>query len=66
AEMAVSLALDQLIPLFKKEAKLLGGIHKEFKDIQHELECIQAFLKDADKRAEGDNTNEGVKTWVKQ
>ncbi|PNX59934.1 disease resistance protein rpm1-like [Trifolium pratense] len=66
AEMAVSFVLDQLIPLLKEEAKLLGGIHKEFADIKDELECIQAFLKDADKKAEGDNTSEGVKTWVKQ
>ncbi|KAK2440997.1 disease resistance protein RPM1 [Trifolium repens] len=62
--MAVSLVLDQLIPLLKKEAKLLGGIHKEFEDIKKELQSIQAFLKDADKKAEGDNTDEGVKIWV--
>ncbi|KAK2440994.1 disease resistance protein RPM1 [Trifolium repens] len=69
AETAVSLVLDQLIPLIKQEAKLLGGVHKEFEDIKDELESIQAFLKDADKRAaatEGDSPNEGVKTWVKQ
>ncbi|XP_050881294.1 disease resistance protein RPM1 isoform X2 [Lathyrus oleraceus] len=69
AEMAVSLAVDQLLPLLRKEANLLRGIHKEFADIKDELESIQAFLKDADKRAataEGDNTSEGVKTWVKQ
>ncbi|WJX31540.1 hypothetical protein P8452_19960 [Trifolium repens] len=69
ADMAVCLVLDQLIPLLREEAKLWGGIHKEFADIKDELDCIQAFLKDADKRVaavEGDNTNEGVKTWVKQ
>ncbi|WJX37455.1 hypothetical protein P8452_25218 [Trifolium repens] len=66
AEMAVSLVVDQLIPLLREEAKLFRGIHKEFKYIKDELESIQAFLKDADKRAEGDNTSEGVKTWVKQ
>ncbi|GAU41224.1 hypothetical protein TSUD_129000 [Trifolium subterraneum] len=66
AEMAVSLVLDQLIPLLKEEAKLLGRIHKEFKDIQKELQSIQAFLKDADKKAEGDNTDEGVKIWVRE
>ncbi|KAI5409163.1 hypothetical protein KIW84_054825 [Lathyrus oleraceus] len=69
AEMAVSLVIDQLLPLLREEAKLLRGIHKEFADIKDELESIQAFLKDADKRAattEGDNTSEGVKTWVKQ
>ncbi|CAI8596678.1 unnamed protein product [Vicia faba] len=63
AEIAVSLVIDQLLPLLKEEAKLLRGIDKEFADIKDELECIQAFLKDADKRV---STIEGVKTWVKQ
>ena len=69
AEMAVSLVVDQLLPLLRDEAKLLRGVHKEFVEIQDELESIQAFLKDADKRAagaEGNNTGEGVKIWVKQ
>ncbi|CAJ2639976.1 unnamed protein product [Trifolium pratense] len=66
AEMAVSFVLEQLIPLLTEEAKLLGGIHKEFADIKDEFECIQAFLKDADKKAKRDDTTEGVKTWVKQ
>ncbi|WJX31536.1 hypothetical protein P8452_19956 [Trifolium repens] len=66
AEMAVSFVLDQLMPLLREEAKLLGGIHKEFEDIKDELEYIQAFLKDADKRAEGHNANNGVKIWVRQ
>ncbi|KAK2387036.1 disease resistance protein RPM1 [Trifolium repens] len=65
AEMAVSLVLDRLM----KEVNLLGGIDKEFAEIKDELESIQAFLKDADKRAaapEGDNSTEGVKTWVRK
>ncbi|GAU41221.1 hypothetical protein TSUD_128970 [Trifolium subterraneum] len=66
AEIAVSLVLDQLVPLLREEAKLLGGIHKEFEDIQKELQSIQAFLRDADKKAEGDNTDEGVKIWVRE
>ncbi|MCH95839.1 NBS-containing resistance-like protein, partial [Trifolium medium] len=66
AEIAVSLVLDQLIPLLTGEAKLLGGIHREFEDIQKELLSIQAFFKDADKKAEGDNTDEGVKIWVRE
>jgi len=68
AEMAVSLAIEQLLPLLRKEANLLTGIHKEFAYIKDELESIQAFLKDAEKRAavEGDNIREGVKIWVKQ
>ena len=69
AEMAVSLVIDQPLPLLREEAKLLRGVHKEFAYIQAKLESIQAFLKNADKRAagaEGDNTSEGVKVWVKQ
>ncbi|CAI8596697.1 unnamed protein product [Vicia faba] len=69
AEMAVSFALDQLLPLLREETKLLRSIHKGFADLKDELESIQAFLKDADKRAavaEGDSANEGVKTSAKQ
>ncbi|MCH80118.1 NBS-containing resistance-like protein [Trifolium medium] len=68
AEIAVSFAIDQLLPLLTDEVNLLKGVHKEFADIKDELESIQAFLKDADKRAaaEGDITSEGVKIWVKQ
>ncbi|KAI5409152.1 hypothetical protein KIW84_054817, partial [Lathyrus oleraceus] len=63
AEVAVSLVIDQLLPLLREEVKLFRGIHKEFADIKDELESIQAFLKDADKKSA---TTEGVKTWVKQ
>ncbi|KAJ1380392.1 Virus X resistance protein-like, coiled-coil domain [Sesbania bispinosa] len=49
AEMAVSFALDHLLPLLSEEATLLKGIHMEFKEIKDELESIQAFLKDADR-----------------
>ncbi|MCH90536.1 NBS-containing resistance-like protein, partial [Trifolium medium] len=67
AEMAVSFAIDKLLPLLIEEVNLLKGVHKEFADIKDELVSIQAFLKDADKRAaaNGNNTDEGVKTWVK-
>ncbi|KAL2322457.1 hypothetical protein Fmac_026836 [Flemingia macrophylla] len=67
AEMAVSFAREKLLPLITDEANLLWGIPKEFVIIKKELEYIQAFLKDADKRAieEGDNTTEGIKIWVK-
>ncbi|KAI4356085.1 hypothetical protein L6164_000133 [Bauhinia variegata] len=67
AEIAVSYALNQLVPLLRQEAKQLSSVHKEFADIKNELESIQAFIKDADKRAaaEGDNSD-GIKTWVKQ
>jgi disease resistance protein RPM1 len=62
AEMAVSLAVDQLLQLLREETILLRGINKEFVDIKDELESIQAFLKDADKRSAA---TEGIKIWVK-
>ncbi|KAK7266996.1 hypothetical protein RIF29_19658 [Crotalaria pallida] len=53
-----------------EEARQLQYVHKEFLGIKYELDSIQAFLKDADRRAtdEGDTTStkEGIKAWVKQ
>src|SRR4051812_6747264 len=72
AETTVSFVLEQLYKLALEEGTLLTGVHKDFDDIKVELESIQAFLKDADKRASvdggegGGGSNEGVKTWVKQ
>ncbi|KAG4390489.1 hypothetical protein AAZX31_06G291300 [Glycine max] len=67
AETAVSFALGEVYEILKDEAKLLRGIHKDFSDIKDELESIQAFLKDADRRAADEaNTNDGIRTWVKQ
>ena len=68
AETVVSFALGEVYEILKDKAKLLRGIHKDFSDIKDELESIQAFLKDADRRAAADeaNTNDGIRTWVKQ
>ncbi|XP_058766129.1 disease resistance protein RPM1-like [Vicia villosa] len=67
AETAVSFALEQVFQLLKEETNLQRGLHKNFSDIKDELESIQVFLKDADRRAadEADN-NEAIRTWVKQ
>ncbi|XP_061353470.1 disease resistance protein RPM1-like [Gastrolobium bilobum] len=67
AETAVSFVVQHLCQLLVEEANLLRGVTNDFTSIKGELESIQAFLKDADRRArdEGD-TNEGIKTWVKQ
>ncbi|TKY49769.1 putative disease resistance protein [Spatholobus suberectus] len=67
AEAAISFVLEQLYQLVKEEGSLLKGLGNEFSDIIHELDSIKAFLKDADRKAgvNGD-TNEGIKTWVKQ
>ncbi|TKY63564.1 Disease resistance protein RPM1 [Spatholobus suberectus] len=68
AELAVSIAREKLLPLIRDEANLLWDMPKEFADIKDELEYIQAFLKDADRRAadEGDDMKERIRTWVKQ
>uniref|UniRef100_K7KYJ1 Uncharacterized protein n=1 Tax=Glycine max TaxID=3847 RepID=K7KYJ1_SOYBN len=68
AETAVSFSLEEVFQILKKETNLLRGIHKDFSDIRDELESIQTFLKDADRRAAADeaNTNDGIRTWVKQ
>ncbi|KAJ7963508.1 Disease resistance protein [Quillaja saponaria] len=67
AKIALSFALEQLSALLKEEPNLLRGIHKQVADIKDELEFIQAFLKNADSRAEvelRDINNHGVKTWL--
>ncbi|XP_061353473.1 disease resistance protein RPM1-like [Gastrolobium bilobum] len=69
AETAVLFALKQvqLSQLLNDETNLLRGVHKGFSDIKDELESIQAFLKDADRRATDEaDTNDGIRTWVKQ
>ncbi|CAJ1958741.1 unnamed protein product [Sphenostylis stenocarpa] len=67
AEAALSFVLQQLYLLGTEEICLLKGLRSDFSNIQHELETIYAFLKNADRRAgyEGD-TNYRIKTWVKQ
>ncbi|RDX65230.1 Disease resistance protein RPM1, partial [Mucuna pruriens] len=67
AETAVSFALGEVFQILKEETKRQRGIHKDFSDIKDELESIQAFLKDADRRAADEaNSNEGIRIWVKQ
>ncbi|XP_017423496.1 uncharacterized protein LOC108332694 [Vigna angularis] len=67
AEAAISFALGEVFQILKEEKSLLSGINKEFLDIRDELESIQAFLKDADRKAADEaNTNDGIRTWVKQ
>jgi disease resistance protein RPM1 len=64
----VSSALQLLYKFVLEEGTLLTWVEKDFNDIKDDLESIQAFLKDAYRLAavEGEGTNEGVKTWVKQ
>ncbi|XP_027186657.1 disease resistance protein RPM1-like [Cicer arietinum] len=66
AETAVLFALGEVFQFLKEETNLLSGVHRDFLDIKDELEIIQVFLKDADRRAadEAEN-NDGIRTWVK-
>jgi disease resistance protein RPM1 len=67
AETAVSFALGEVFQFLKEETKLLRGVHRDLSYIKDELESIQVFLKDADRRAADEtDTNEGIRTWVKQ
>jgi len=66
AETAVLFALGKVFQFLEEETNLLSGIHKDFSDIKDELEIIQSFLKDADKRAADEaDANDGIRTWVK-
>ena len=66
AETAVSLVIENLIPLLVQEARLLKGVHDKVAGIKDELQIIQSFLKDADARVEQENMSNVEKTWVKQ
>ncbi|KAM3743901.1 hypothetical protein ACB098_06G011000 [Castanea mollissima] len=66
AESAVSLVIQNLIPLLIEEANLLKGVHEEVTSIRREMEMIQSFLKDADIKAKKDDKSNVAKTWVKQ
>ncbi|KAF8394135.1 hypothetical protein HHK36_020341 [Tetracentron sinense] len=61
-EIAVTFALDRLVPLLKQEVNLLRGVKQEVEYIRDELQSIQGFLRDADAREE----SQEVKVWVKQ
>ena len=66
AETAVSLVIENLIPLLVQEARLLKGVHDKVAGIKDKLQIIQSFLKDADARVEQENMSNVEKTWVKQ
>ncbi|KAJ9697198.1 hypothetical protein PVL29_009120 [Vitis rotundifolia] len=64
AEIAVNIVIDKLLPLLDQEARLLGGVHTQVEDIKTELLYIQAFLMDADAKAEKADVSQGLKTWI--
>ena len=66
AESAVGLVMEILVPLLVQETRLMKGIHDKVESMKGELEMIQSFLKDVDTRAEKEEMNKVLKTWVKQ
>lgn len=65
AEIVVCSLIDKLISLSTEEVNLLRDVRGKVLEIKSELVFIRAFLKDADRRAEGEGEiNEGVKAWV--
>ncbi|RWR85097.1 Disease resistance protein [Cinnamomum micranthum f. kanehirae] len=63
AGSAVDYLVTTLGNLLLEEASLLGGLHSNLDDIRLELQSIQSFLKDSDRKKD---SNEGVRTWVGQ
>ncbi|KAM1126601.1 hypothetical protein ACFX2B_041264 [Malus domestica] len=69
AEQIVCFVIDKLIQLLiTTEANLSRDVRKEVGFIKDELDSIRSFLKDADVKAaaDGERTNDSVKTWVNQ
>ncbi|KAL8129179.1 hypothetical protein V2J09_018334 [Rumex salicifolius] len=63
AETAVCFVIDNLFSLLTTEANLLGDLPRQLKSINNELGSIRVFLKDAEEKAEEDQS---VKEWVRQ
>ncbi|KAJ1415523.1 Virus X resistance protein-like, coiled-coil domain [Sesbania bispinosa] len=67
AEIAVGIVIDKLVPLLRDEVTLLQGVHTQVESMKDQLLLIQAYLKDADVKAEMAGTSDNmVKEWVKQ
>ncbi|RWR73945.1 disease resistance protein RPM1-like protein [Cinnamomum micranthum f. kanehirae] len=66
AESAVDFLLQTLGSLVRQEASLLQGLRGNINEIQHELQSMRSFLKDADRRKRSDDDDDGVRTWVDQ
>ena len=61
----MSIVLDRLISFLGAEVKLFGRLKEEVEDIQIELDYIACFLREADSRAGKEDSNSGLKLWVK-
>ncbi|KAK1395168.1 hypothetical protein POM88_014224 [Heracleum sosnowskyi] len=61
AEAVVSFAVERLGELLISEAKLLNGVSKQINEVQRELERMQCFLEEADRRQ---NRDQRIRKWV--
>ena len=62
AEAIVSTTVELLGDLLIQEASFLSGVRNQVQDLQAELQRMQSFLKDADKRQ---YESESVRDWVR-
>ncbi|KAL5178000.1 Disease resistance protein RPM1 [Glycine soja] len=67
-EIAVSLAVDYLLPPLKKAVNSVMEVPKDAADMKDKLDGIQAMIHDVDKMAaaEEGNSRDGIKAKVKQ
>ncbi|XP_057802218.1 putative disease resistance protein At1g50180 isoform X2 [Salvia miltiorrhiza] len=63
AEAAISSAVELLGNLLIQKVKSLRGVEGNIQSLKEELEWMQSFLKEANKRQAGD---EGVRNWIKK
>ncbi|MED6159455.1 hypothetical protein PIB30_042529 [Stylosanthes scabra] len=67
ASVAVDSLIMKLTRLLNEEVTLLKEVRKKVEGVKNELSLIQAYLKDADAKADiGDTSSHAIKVWVKQ
>ncbi|KAL1347521.1 hypothetical protein HN51_023590 [Arachis hypogaea] len=67
ASVAVDSLITKLAQLLNEEVTLLGVVRTKVEGLKVELCLIQAYLKDADAKADtADTSNHAVKVWVNQ
>jgi disease resistance protein RPM1 len=58
------LARDRLLPLLKESFNMIKGVPKEIAELKEELERIEVFINDADRRAD-DVEDKKIKDMIK-
>lgn len=55
-DAVVSVFLEKLLNILQEESRILSGYRGQFKKLQNELQYMQSFLKDAERRKRKDET----------